>query len=130
MSKQPDIKILKEEIDYLKYLQEHNIFNYNVNNDLIRSLYSISISGLLVFLSLVLLIITFYYNFSLNQNYNILFLFGSLSLIAFFLGLMILDRYKEAKDAIKSTQRAFERFHIRIQEKCETIGLNIKSLSE
>ena len=116
----------EKEIEYLKHLQEHNMFNYNVNKDIIHSLSSIFLSVILVFLTLVLLI----YNSSLIQNENIVFYFGILFLIFFFINLIILERYIKAKCAIKSTQKAFKNFHVKIQDRYKMMDIDIDALSK
>jgi len=116
------------EIDYLKHLQEHNFFNYNLKINWFFNVVSISSA---LSLSLIIILMTLYYNTpSFNENLSnsmflqiIVFLMITLTLIILFSRLRINKLIKTIEDNFKSN-------HGKIKEKYKKLGVDLKSLKQ
>ncbi len=118
--------ITEKEIDYLKHLQDHNIFNYNVKFDWFFHIVSIYTP---LFLSFALIIITLYYNIPyLNQNFSNSILLGFVTTLIILLVFLILFCFFKTRRAIKNIQKGFKKYHKKIQERYKEIGLDIDSI--
>jgi|TARA_Y100000310_G_scaffold119570_1_gene118331 uncharacterized membrane protein YagU involved in acid resistance len=120
--------ITEKEIDYLKHLQEHNMFNYNVKLTWLFGISSITIS---ILLSMAILIVTLYYNLSyLNQNFSNGILLVCVLFIIAFLPLSASVYYLKIKGDRKNIQKGFKKYHTKIKERYKEIGLDIDSLNK
>jgi membrane protein insertase Oxa1/YidC/SpoIIIJ len=120
--------ITEKEIDYLKHLQEHNMFNYNVKFDWF---FHIASTYTPLFLSFALIIIILYYNIPyLNQNFSNGILLGFVTSLILLLVFIILFCFFKTRENIKKIQKGFKKYHAKIKERYKEIGLDIDSLNK
>ena len=118
--------ILEKEIEYLKHLQEHSMFNYNVK---FNGFFFISSIITTVILSIIILIVALYNVPYFNQTFSANTLLTVVSLLIILLALIILFFYSLIEVDITEIKKVFVKYQKKIKKKYEEMGLSIDFLN-
>lgn len=107
------------EIDYLKHLQEHNMFNYNLKHNEY-------LAGVAIVIAMFIGIFSFIENF-LNV-FGIMFSAIVYILLTIILVLIVSLFYEKSKNEVCPETQGFRKYHFKIQSKYKKLGLDIEEL--
>lgn len=118
MEKEDKEKMLLE-IDYLKHLQEHNMFNYNIKHQKYISYIAIIIA---IFLGIFSLIANF------NKNLDIFYLTIFFVLLIIILVLLLMLSYERFKRDVFPETSGFMNYHSKIKDRYKKFGIDVDEL--